>query len=42
MLNRIAVVQECDARNDDKNYKCWLKNYITKIEEIASASPRKS
>jgi len=40
-MNRITVVQECDARNDDKNYKCWLKKYITKMEEIASASPRK-
>jgi hypothetical protein len=46
MPNRIIEVQEpiaigCDATDDDKNYKCWLKNYMTKIEEIASASPRK-
>jgi len=23
-LNKIVAVQECDARNDDKNYRSWL------------------
>ena len=38
-LNRIVVAQECDARDDDKDYRSWIhKNKMRRLLRLRLAS----